>query len=769
MRSRKGPDRTRIPAGLALAVMAALVLVSLAWVPFVKFNNAPEAYLPPSSETVTFERSLRARFPEDQVLVALFEGPGLWQAEAIQRLDRLARRLEAHERVERVLGITTVDHIGGTRKAFRVGPLVDPDDLDQTTPEQRRRRAASDPLATERIVSSDGSSVAMVVRPVPLETSPARASLQRDVERAIQETGLTGRLTALAGEVALDTAEFRTMVQDSLRFLPVTAVLGLALVGVLFRRWLPVALTALGIPVVLLPSLALLAIWGQPYTLVHSMVGPLLTGLSVALALHLYNGVALASRRGLEGRARVARALAEVARPARLTALTTATGLASLGLSPIPPIRSFGLITAAGVLLVWGVFILLMPPLLARWDRRSWPPAPTMGVVKTTVRALARLGMRRAGLVLLVFGAGLAVGLPWIAAVRAETDLYRFFPDHHPLIQSMERFETKMAGVTRLEVVFQGSGRDALLEPERLKAIAEFQSWLESQPEIDRTFSPADFVAEMNWAFHEEDPDYRRIPDSSRLVAQYLLVYDGRDLYDLLDRERSTARLAMSLNVHGANAIQGVMDRIRARLQNRDSVGMQWRLAGTGRLFADQEDLLISGQVRSILAAFGIILLLMAWAWKSLRGALLGMVPNLAPVALIFVLMGLLGVWLNMATALIASVAVGIAVDDTIHTYHGFHKRRRAGRGLALSLARTYQQAGQAVTATTLILAAQFLILAFSDFQPIAHFGLLSAAGIAAAWLFDLLLLPALLVAGARLQIHFSSQRAYPGVRGNQG
>jgi len=735
-----------------VALLGLLVVAPLAALPGLVFNNAPEAYLPPGAEAVAFERSLRQRFPEDQVLVLLLEGPGLWRADTLRAVDRLAGRLRRLPRVERVLSVTTVDHIQATAGGFAVEPLIDPRALDRTTPRARRSRATGDPLAEGRLVSPDGSAMAVVVRPVPLATSPERLALERAVRRAVDEAGLASRLTAVAGEVALDAAEFRAMVSDSLRFLPITAVIGLGLVGLLFRRVLAVVLTAAAIGAVMGPVLALLVLAGQPYTLIHAMVGPLLTGLTVALALHLFGAMALAGRRGLNGPRQVARAVAEVRGPAWLAALTTAAGLASLGLSPIPPIRSFGLVTAAGVLLLLGVFLGLLPPILARWDRRPWPAPRAARGVEAVVGRLARLGVRRAGWVVAAFAVAVAALAPWLGAVRTETDLYRFFPPDHALIQSMRRVEARLAGVTRIEVVFEGPGRDAFLDPARLQAVTAIQDWLQAQPEVDRTLSPADFLAQMNRAFHDGDPGFARVPRSRQLLAQYLLVYDGRDLYDLLDRERQTARLTVNLNVHGANAIQGVIHRLRAHLREQPPADLRWRVAGIGRLFADQEDLLVTGQERSILAAIGVIFLMLALAWRSWRLGLLGMLPNLSPVVVIFALMGMTGIRLDMATALIASVAVGIAVDDTVHMVHGYRQRRRAGRGVALALLRTYRQAGRAVTATTLILGVQFMLLTLSDFRPVAHFGLLSAAGVVTAWLFDLLLLPALLVVAARRQ-----------------
>jgi hypothetical protein len=368
--------------------------------------------------------------------------------------------------------------------------------------------------------------------------------------------------------------------------------------------------------------------------------------------------------------------------------------------------------------------------------------------------------MRRPAAVLAVFALALVAGLPFLGAVKTETDLYRFFAEDHPLTQSTRKVEASLGGVTRLEVVLTGEARDAFKRPETLRRVAAFQNWAESLPEVAYTLSPADFVAEMNWAFRGEDPAFRAVPRDERLLAQYLLVYDGRDMFDFVDRDFRRLRIAMALDVHGANAIQGVIGQLRQRLRTTFGDDLEWRVAGTGRLFADQEDLLVAGQVRSLGAALAIIGALLALTWRSLPAAGLALIPSFSPVLLIFMVMGALGIWLDMATVLIASVAIGIAVDDTIHFYQGYRDRRRRGRGVTLALVRSYRQAGKAVTATTLTLGVMFLVLTLSDFLPIAAFGLLSAAGMAAAWLFDLLLVPALIMAGQALRLR------HPGKRG---
>ncbi len=662
-----------LPPRVALALLVLVALVSTGLLGLLKLNNAPEVYLPPSAPAVAFDRQVREVFPQDDVLAVLFEVADPFDTSFLLALNQVAQQVERHPKVERVLTLTTLDRIAGTEDAFIVEPLLDPQDLEQGSAEQRRERVLRDRFAPGLVASTDGRTVALMVRPVPLDDSLQRLDLVRAVERAIETAGIADHMVAMAGEVALDVAEFESTVQDNLIFIPTTSAVGLLLIWWLYRRPLAVVLAAGAIWAVAATTLALIAIWGRPYTLVASMVPPLMAALTIALCIHLYNGLMQAARRGHQGRARVTRALALIRRPARYTALTTAAGLISLGASAVQPIQTFGVVSGLGALFLYVVVVGLLPPILSTRDRSAWPASHGGGRwVNFVVERLARLSIRRAGWVVALAALLILGGSPFLFKVEAETDLYRFYGEDHPLTQSTHRVEQALSGVTVLEVIFDGAARDSLKSVERLQALRAFQSWLNALPEVDRTLSMVEVIEEMHWAFHGEDPAYRLLPQNRALISQYLFIYDGRDLYDLVDREFQRTRLTINLNVHGANAIQGVIDQITEQLGAQPVADLEWRIVGSGRLFADLEDLLVEGQVRSLWVALGMIFLLLLWQWRSLGSALLCMLPNIAPILLIFMIMGLLGIWLDMATAMIASVAVGVAVDDTIHRYHGY-------------------------------------------------------------------------------------------------
>ena len=740
-----------LPGPLALAILFLAAVSPLVFAFHINPDNSAQAYFPPQGAAVVLERQLRERFPQDELLIAAFAGEQILDDDFLMRLDQVVEAMERHPLVERVLAPSTVDHIRGTEDDFIVEPLLDRSTRSNLDPAQRSARLTADRFAPGLLVADDGSLLAIAVRPYALESSLDRLSVHNAFLEEIRDAGIDSHLVAVSGQLTMDVAQFLASVRDSLVFVPATLAIGLGLIAWLFRRWLALVAALAVIMSAVGSALAYLVVAGQPMTLITAILPPLLVAMSIALLVHWYNALVWASRVGATGRARVIAAWNAIHRPALFTALTTAAGLVSLSLSPIPPIRALGQAAAFGVLVLYVLVIWILPPIFDSWDKGDWRRRRQgVALLDSPVARLRSLGMRHPLWVLLATGVLLVVGVPQVSQVQVETDLFRYFKETHPISQSNVLLTERLSGVTTLDVVFEGPSRDAFLELPRLEQVAAFRDWVLQQPEVDRATSMADMIEEMHWAFHAEDPAYRILPDSEPLVAQYLFIYDGTDLYELVDRDFRLTRVLVSLNVNGSGEINRVIHRIEQYLARADLEDTVVKIAGFGRLFADLERLLIRGQVWGLIAAVLMIFLILAALWRSFAASALCMVPNLAPIIMIFVVMGALGIWLDMAAAMIAAVAIGIAVDDTIHVYQGYHRRRAAGTSHVWALARTYQHAGRAVVATTIILAAQFSILAASQFVPTIKFGILTALGLLAALVFDLLVLPALLTVIAR-------------------
>ena len=735
-----------LPPWLALALLLGIQLVSLPFLFKIHFNNAADIYSPPDAPIIKLRESLFQEFPGDEALIALFEGESIYTPAFLASLHRVAETMEAHPGVDRVLTLTTVEHIEATDDGFSVSPLIDPDALESRTPEEWRKRVLADTFAPRLLASRDGRAIALVVRPKILKESLARRDIQIALEQAIAAQGLQENQRAIAGTVAQTVEELRSLWRDSAIFIPLTVVIGLALLAWVVGRIRPVVIGGLAMGAVVSASVAGLVIVGQPYTPITAMIPTLMAAYTTATLLHFYAAIQRARVAKLVRPLRIRRALSETFKPGLFNVLTTGAGLLSLLWVDIPPVQAFGLSGAIGTLMVFLVVFLLVPPILLKWDTPRWPRRRSgLAHARRIAATVSVFSLRHSKWVLWGTAALIVATIPLAMQIKVETNLIEFFAPEHSISRSTDEIESKLSGVTSLEVVLTGNGRDSLKDPARLAQIRDLQRWIEAQPEVDRAISLVDMLEEMNEAFHGEKLGKAALPTDRKLVEQLLLIYDGTDLYEIVNRDFQRARVTLSLNVHGANEIGSVIERIRSRVAHQGIQGVEVDVAGFGRLFSDQEDRIVDGQIKSFASAFLQILLLMAILFRSLRGALICLLPNLAPLFFIFVIMGSFDIWLDVATVLIAGVILGITVDDTIHLYHGYLDRLKRGVSPVFAIIRSVESSGRAVIAISVVLIAQFSLLGLSDFRPTAHFGMLCAVGLFAGQVFELLLMPALL------------------------
>ena len=737
---------------MALVIIVLIHVVGGALLLRLDLNNAPSLYFPDQAPATVLERELRQEFPNDEFLIGLFQGDNLYEAERLKAIDQVAGDMARHVDVDRVFSVTRMDHIAGSADGFVVEPLIDVGRLDRSTPEAHRDRVLNDRFVPGWLASPDGKSLAIVVRTLPLKESRQRQSIETAFRTSVEQHALSGQLTAVAGTVALDAAEMASMLRDTVVLTPLVMGLGLGLLYWVVGRIIPVVIGAIAMSTSVILCVGLISLFGQPYTLVTAMVPTLLSAYTVANLLHFYAALKRMRDAGFHRPQRVVLALQAVNVPAMFNVLTTAAGMISLVLVPIPPIQVFGVVSALGVLAIYFVVFYLVPPLLAKFDHGPWAKdGGGFAWTRTLSYGLTRFSIRYAGWVasLLVVLMVAGLGLAW--KVQAESDLLKFFGPEHPLTLSTERVEDALVGVTALEIVVDGPHRDTFKDVNLLQRIKKMQQQVEALPAVDRAFSMMDIIEEMNWAFNEEDPTARSLPQDNRMLAQLLLIYDGRDLQELVNNDYQRMRILLNVNVHGANAISGVIEDVEQLIAAADIPQLKWQMAGYGRLFADQEDLLVVGQLKSFAGAFGQIFLIMLLLWRTVPAAVISMLPNLAPLLVVFMIMGGSGIYLDMATVLIAGVVLGITVDDTIHLMHHYKGRRDKGMGVVYSIARSVQVSGKAVLATSMLLVSQFLLLSTSSFVPTSNFGLLTAAGLVAGQLLELALLPALLVLWSRL------------------
>jgi predicted RND superfamily exporter protein len=489
-----------------------------------------------------------------------------------------------------------------------------------------------------------------------------------------------------------------------------------------------------------------------PLNTTTSLLAPLLMVLSVCVVLHVLVRYQRERAAGASVTAAVDEIEAHVLLPAALTAVTTVIGFVSLLVSPIPSVRTFGLFSALGAAVAFGLGAVAVPAAL-----RALGPAGRSGGSDLSGALLARIATfseQRAGLVL---GATLLLVLASLAALprlRVSTHDGEFFPPDHALNRAYDFIEARLGGITPLEVVFESERPAGLRDPAALAAIAKLQSFLDEAPETLRGVSIADWVDQARDAL--EPPEQRARPLDAAGLERVAFVLEAVARDDLPYWVRDDWREArLSTRSLGLDSEQNHALLARVESAAREALagvpGVRATVTGLVPVFARMEEYLLASQIQSFATALLAIFAVFALLLRSVGWACVAMVPNVVPVLLTLAWMALARVPLDVVTVMIASITLGVVVDDTIHLLHGFERARARGLAPGAAMSEALVKSGHALLFTALVLALGFATLALSEFRPTARFGELTAVTIVLALAAELLLLPALVHALAGL------------------
>ncbi|MGB1800287.1 MAG: efflux RND transporter permease subunit, partial [Gammaproteobacteria bacterium] len=289
-------------------------------------------------------------------------------------------------------------------------------------------------------------------------------------------------------------------------------------------------------------------------------------------------------------------------------------------------------------------------------------------------------------------------------------------------------------------------------EPAFLREIEAFANWYREQPETLHVNIYTDIIKRLNKNMHADDQSYYKIPDDRNLAAQYLLLYEmslpyGLDLNNQINIDKSATRMTATLKTISSNNLIDLEKRAQSWLKNNTQHIAQADGSGTSIMFANIGKRNISSMLIGTTTALILISIILIFALRSLKIGVISLVPNLVPAAMGFGLWGLLVGEVGLSLSVVASMSLGIVVDDSVHFLSKYLRaRREKGLNSKDAVRYAFTTVGRALIVTSIVLVVGFLILATSSFELNAGMGLLTAIVIAFALIADFLLLPAILM-----------------------
>jgi hypothetical protein len=709
----------------------------------------------------------------DYVLIAA-RCDDVFTPEGLQVLQDITQSIEDIDGVHSVRSVTNMVEVQGTPWGLEVVDLLAEMPTDQSEANAVRRRMEENPQIAGVLLSGGGSYVLSLAQ---LAQGVDAGAVSGQIRTAIDQR--RGDITFhLSGSPFLSKAAEEYLKDDLFKLFPFAVAVIVIVLALSFRTISGVLLPLVTVLLSIVWTLGLMGAIGVPLTQMSAVLPVVLLSSGSAYGLHMMhryyeengNGRVNGKAAGnANGNGSAGRALESVGIAIILAGVTTVAGFGSNVFSSMRRMREFGGLTAIGVGFALLIALTFLPAVLTVLDRRhgskhsriaragSAPRGNNMA--QGSRRFLERVGnyvLRKPLVVIIATIALVAWSAGGLSRLRVDTDFATFFDESSVARRDFDLIRTEFGGVDTIQVLVEGD----ILDPVTLNAMDRAQQDFQKGNGFGKAFSIVDVVKQVSLALHEDDPAWDRIPESREEVAQYLLLVSmsgdvGMDQMLSLDETQARIQVMVDSTVNSSSAGATLKQARSIVARNLEGVSTVDRVYLTGLPFLSESmgRQIMAGQMKSLLlAGIAVAAIVYFTLGRSLTSALC-MVPIALTILANFGLMGWAGIPVNLVTALVSSIAVGIGIDYSIHVYNRYSEGLRGGLTPDEAIHVTISNTGIAVALNALSVAAGFMVMLASKFPPVRQFGTLIAVTMAVSATGALSLLPVTLLAASNWKL----------------
>jgi predicted RND superfamily exporter protein len=284
-------------------------------------------------------------------------------------------------------------------------------------------------------------------------------------------------------------------------------------------------------------------------------------------------------------------------------------------------------------------------------------------------------------------------------------------------------------GTSTVNLILDSKEKDAFKNPDVLKLVDKMQKdVVDSLHLVGNSFSLTDYINRMNKVMHADNEEFNKIPNNQNLIAQYLLLYemsgDPENLWKVVDYNYNKLNVNFQLKGDDSKTINAAIDKIELYKDDLDKLGIEMNYAGSGYNGLVFTDLILEGQIMSLVLSLVIVILLLGMMFKNIWIGVIGSVPIIITAIIGFGVMGWMDIPLNTTTALLSSIAIGIGIDYAVHFIEQYKINSASGDKL-LTAQKTMSHSGRAILFNAIVVIAGFMVLLFSVFPPNRELGAL--------------------------------------------
>jgi len=687
-------------------------------------------------QTLTYQE-FKESFGCEEIILVVARTGGVFDPETFHQIERLSRSLSRIEGVKRVISLP------GIRKAMDMTGKWNLADFQKVV-------SVVD-LFHRNLISQDGKTTAVTLVLEDLEQKERVIQAVDDLIKAYQD-GFSLYQVGMP-IVSADLAQFT---QKDFLTLPLAtfSLIGLILFS-FFRNLRGILIPSGTVLTALIWTFGLMAWTGTPLSLLTMIVPVFLIAIGTAYCMYIFPEYAASAAQSATVREAVVRCFSQLGFPTSLAVMTTTIGLGSLLVNRVAEIREFAVFSCFGIFSLLILMLTFLPAVMGllpvpRGQRMTEAPAAQQRLMDRILSFIIRLNLRRQKICLALVAAVSLAGIIGMLQIKVETNPLEYFKKDTPVARHFHDIYQDLSGSFPLSVVVEACEDGCFEDPGNLKKIEEVQSFLNSLPGVDKTISLVDYLKLINYASNRYDPAFYALPEAAfeiRMLVNSFKSLLGQDMLSrFISPEFSKANIMMRTHISSSIDFLSTEARIRDYLLKNLSKQMSFQVTGFGIVISHSSRLISEGQVKSLALTLVLVFSIMFFLFMSYKVGLIALLPNCFPIVVSFGVMGWFGIPLSMATSLIASIAIGLAVDDTIHYLVRYNREFKEDLNKENALCKSIRHMGRPIVFTTATISLGFSVLMFSSFNPTAVFGLLMVITMFSALVADLVLLPSLML-----------------------
>lgn len=571
-------------------------------------------------------------------------------------------------------------------------------------------------------------------------------ALQELIEtEGFQEIHVMGKIMGQQEYIAVMKVEFLTFASISIFVLIIFLIIAYrALWGIL----IPMATVLLAV----IGSLGFMQLSGTPLNMMTTLLPVIMLVVGMSDVVHLVSKYLEEIRYGRTKTVAIKNMLKKVGVATLLTSLTTALGFVTLIGVGMEPIQDFGIFTAVGVLLAFVLSILFIPSIFLNIKKPKITDSSR--VQNAWERGLGKFFVqlcRNQKTVLLAYSIITVICIIGASRIKFDYFLMQDLAEDQPLMQELRYFQKQFGGIRPFELAIIPAEGKEVTDYDVIREVEKLEKYLDNEYGVNQMISPTVPFKFANKTMRNGKDEYYKIPDNEKrfnYLKRQMEKFEGREeLQQIISEDKKMGRLFGRMIDPGSREMLNRNDGLEAFYNaNIDSSVLTYKLTGTPVIIDEAGRHVSQNIVIGLLFAFLLIGISMGILFKSIKIALISLVPNMFPILLTAGYIGFAGIDLNMSTAIVFTIAFGIAVDDTIHFLSRFRQEMAQGRTNLFALRRTFISTGKAIIITTIILLGGFGSLIFSSFLSTFYIGLFVSMTLIFAVVTDLTLLPMMLL-----------------------